>query len=139
MAKGDARSARRMKDAVDLILDSVRDTVASVDPAVVRRIVTTLAGARNVIIFGRGRSGLVGRALAMRLHHLGLRSFVVGETTTPPVRSKDVVVVVSGSGETLAVVITAQAARAEGAKLVAITENRGTSVGKLADIVVELS
>ena len=32
---------------------------------------------------GAGRSGLVAKAFAMRLMHLGLEAFVVGETITP--------------------------------------------------------
>jgi len=34
---------------------------------------------------GVGRSGLIGRAFAMRLMHLGFEVYVLGETITPAV------------------------------------------------------
>ncbi|TRM96156.1 6-phospho-3-hexuloisomerase, partial [Sulfolobus sp. E1] len=36
--------------------------------------------AGKVLVMGAGRSGLVGRAFAMRLLHLGYNSYVLGET-----------------------------------------------------------
>ncbi len=47
---------------------------------------------RKVLVVGAGRSGLVGRAFAMRLMHLGFRSYVLGETITPSVGEGDLVV-----------------------------------------------
>lgn len=38
---------------------------------------------KKILVVGVGRSGLVGRAFAMRLRHLGVRSYVLGETITP--------------------------------------------------------
>ena len=39
--------------------------------------------ADRIYVAGAGRSGLIARAFAMRLMHIGLESFVVGETVTP--------------------------------------------------------
>lgn len=41
----------------------------------------------------------------MRLMHLGLRSYVVGETSTPAIEIDDVLIFESGSGETGALTI----------------------------------
>ena len=49
---------------------------------------------------GAGRSGLAAKAFAMRLMHLGFNVYLVGETTTPAVQPDDLVIAVSGSGET---------------------------------------
>jgi 6-phospho-3-hexuloisomerase len=54
----------------------------------------------QVFVMGAGRSGLVAKAFAMRLMHLGLSVYVVGETTTPAVLPQDIVIAISGSGET---------------------------------------
>lgn len=96
------------------------------------------AGLKNkkILVVGVGRSGLVGRAFAMRLRHLGLRSYVLGETITPSVERDDVVVAISGSGTTQIVVAAAEAAKRMGAKVVAITTYPDSPLGKLADLVV---
>lgn len=96
------------------------------------------ANSRNkkILVVGVGRSGLVGRAFAMRLRHLGMRSYVLGETITPSVERDDLVVAISGSGTTQIVVAAAEAAKKMGAKVVAITTYPDSPLGKLADLVV---
>lgn len=98
-----------------------------------------LERAKEVFIFGRGRSGLVGRALAVRLSHLGIASYVVGETITPPVEQGDVVILLSASGETFSVLVTARVAKDLGARIVAITETADSSIAGLGDLVIELA
>ena len=39
----------------------------------------------KVLVMGAGRSGLVGKAFAMRLLHLGFNSYVLGETIVPSI------------------------------------------------------
>ena len=57
-------------------------------------------GARTVFVAGSGRSGLAMRSFAMRLIHLGLSAHVVGETTTPRITDRDLLLIGSGSGST---------------------------------------
>jgi len=80
-----------------------------------------ILSARAVFVVGAGRSGLVGCCFAMRLAHLGLRGHVVGETVTPRVEPGDVVVALSGSGETPTTCAVEEAAAQAGAKVIAIT------------------
>ncbi|MEZ0319714.1 MAG: 6-phospho-3-hexuloisomerase [Pyrobaculum sp.] len=91
---------------------------------------------KKILVVGVGRSGLVGRAFAMRLRHLGARSYVLGETITPSVEEGDLVVAISGSGSTQIIVAVAEAARKMKAKVVAITSYYDSPLGKLADLVV---
>ncbi len=93
---------------------------------------------KKVLVVGAGRSGLVGRAFAMRLMHLGFNSYVLGETITPSVREGDVVVAISGSGTTTMVVVAAEAAKRVSAKVVAITSHRDSPLAKYADLVVQI-
>jgi 6-phospho-3-hexuloisomerase len=72
----------------------------------------------------------------MRLMHLGLASFVVGETTTPSIRAGDLLVVGSGSGETSTVVGITRLARKAGASVVTITGHRSSTLAQLADLVI---
>ncbi|HET6398722.1 MAG TPA: 6-phospho-3-hexuloisomerase [Candidatus Thermoplasmatota archaeon] len=93
---------------------------------------------RRVFLYGRGRSGFVARAFAVRLMHLGFQTYVVGETITAPVARQDVVVLVSGSGSTYPVVMTAELGRRQGATVVAITAQPDSEVARLAHHVVPL-
>ena len=91
---------------------------------------------KKILVVGVGRSGLVGRGFAMRLRHLGLRSYVLGETITPPVEEGDMVVAISGSGSTQIVVAAAEAAKKMKARVVAITSYYDSPLGRVADLVV---
>jgi 6-phospho-3-hexuloisomerase len=91
---------------------------------------------KKILVVGVGRSGLVGRAFAMRLRHLGVRSYVVGETITPSVEEGDLLVAISGSGSTQVVVAAAEAAKKMKAKVAAVTSYYDSPLGRLADIVV---
>ena len=55
----------------------------------------------RIFVYGAGRSGLVAKAFAIRLFHLGFQTFVIGETISAPVQIGDMVIIVSGSGETI--------------------------------------
>jgi 6-phospho-3-hexuloisomerase len=93
---------------------------------------------KKVLVVGAGRSGLVGRAFAMRLMHLGFKSYVLGETITPSVGEDDVVVAISGSGTTTMVVAAAEAAKKMRAKVIAITSYRDSPLAGYADLVVQV-
>ena len=91
---------------------------------------------KKILVVGVGRSGLVGRAFAMRLRHLGARSYVVGETITPSVEEGDLLVAISGSGSTQVVVAAAEAAKKMKARVAAVTSYYDSPLGRLADLVV---
>uniref|UniRef100_A0A832EWL5 6-phospho-3-hexuloisomerase n=2 Tax=Ignisphaera aggregans TaxID=334771 RepID=A0A832EWL5_9CREN len=93
---------------------------------------------RKVLVMGAGRSGLVGRAFALRLKHLGFDVYVLGDTIISPVRKNDIAIAISGSGRTALIVTAAEAAKQVGAIVVAITTYIDSPLAKLADIVVEV-
>ncbi|GAA2574556.1 6-phospho-3-hexuloisomerase [Winogradskya consettensis] len=95
-----------------------------------------LRQARAVFLVGNGRSGFVARMAAMRLMHVGLATHVVGETTTPAIAADDVLIAVSGSGSTNAIVYAARQATDSGATVVAVTANPGSDLAKVAKVVL---
>ena len=104
----------------------------------VSEMLDMILSARGVFVLGTGRSGLVGRAFATRLMHLGLRVHVVGESTTPALHPDDLVVAISGSGETLSIVDLGQVVKTIGAPLVVITSQPDSTLGRLADRSVKI-
>ncbi|OWJ55747.1 6-phospho-3-hexuloisomerase [Pyrodictium delaneyi] len=127
-----------MKEIV-LFVDKVIDRL---NPEQVKQMLDTLEKAyrsgHKVLVMGAGRSGLVGRAFAMRLMHLGFNVYVLGETITPSIGKDDVVVAISGSGRTKLIVTATEAAKKVNATIIAVTSYPDSPLGQLADIVVEI-
>jgi len=93
---------------------------------------------RKVLIMGAGRSGLVGRAFALRLMHLGYNVYVLGDTLVPSIGAGDLVVAISGSGSTRIIVTAVRTAKEVGAKVIAITSYPDSPLGEIADLVVKV-
>jgi 6-phospho-3-hexuloisomerase len=122
--------------AMDEIIESVKKAASLLITEQVEAIVDILMMARDkkILVVGAGRSGLVGKAFAMRLMHLGYKVYVTGETIAPVLEPGDVVIAISGSGTTRLVVISSKIAKEKrGAKIVAITSYVDSPLGRLAD------
>lgn len=130
---------RLLEPTVEYVLQQARRMLAAADPKTVDGFLRELAEAKRVFVYGTGRSGLVARAFAVRLAHLGFSPYVVGETVAAPVQKADVVVLVSGSGETYPVAMTGEIARHLGARTLVLTAHRHSRVASLGDVVVELA
>lgn len=74
----------------------------------------------------------------MRLMHLDMNVRVIGETITPSLRNDDLLVALSGSGETSFAVSAAKTAKGIGTKIVVITSYPGSTLAKLANHIVTL-
>jgi 6-phospho 3-hexuloisomerase len=118
------------------ILDHVRSYIDRIRDNDIDQMIRTLLEARKIFIMGAGRSGLVGKAFAMRLMHLALQVHVVGETTTPSFTDEDVLITISGSGETNSVLTSAKVAKGRGGKVVAITSYPSSALAQMADCLV---
>ena len=93
---------------------------------------------KKVLVIGAGRSGLVGKAFAMRLMHLGFNIYVLGETIVPALNPGDIVIAISGSGRTKLVVTAAEVSKSIGAKVIAITSFRNSPLAQISDLIVEV-
>lgn len=87
-------------------------------------------------IFGcaSGRSGFILRGFLMRLMHLGFNVYVVGETITPRLQSGDLLLVMSGSGETPQPREILRRANSVEARTLALTARRESSIGREAQV-----
>jgi 6-phospho-3-hexuloisomerase len=123
---------------LDAVLGEIGGVLANVDEAGLRALEEQIGGARRIFVAGAGRTGLMMRAFAMRLMHLGLQVHVVGDATTPSIQAGDLLVVGSGSGETESLRGMAQRARQAGAALALVTIVSSSTIGGLADTVIRL-
>lgn len=127
-----------IRKAMTDILEHINQVAESIRLEQVRGFVDAMIGANKIFIYGAGRSGLVGKAFAMRLMHLDFNVYVVGETITPAFEPGDLLIAISGSGETKSIVDAAEIAKKQGGKVVAITSYANSTLGTLSDVVVEI-
>ena len=122
-----------------IVLDELSQTLNSIDASNADEFVNTIIKSNEIFVAGAGRSGYQARGFAMRLMHMGEKSYMVGDTTTPNIKDGDVLVVCSGSGETKSLVAMAEKAKSLAAKVALITINPQSTIGRLADVIIEIS
>ncbi|MFD5021564.1 6-phospho-3-hexuloisomerase [Paenibacillus sp. NPDC058367] len=120
------------------IIEELQRSISQLDQQEAERMAELLLQSNKIFVAGAGRSGLMGRAFAMRLMHVGKEAYVVGETVTPGIEPGDVLVLGSGSGETKGLISMAEKAKGVGAEVIAVTIAPDSTVGRLASYVVKL-
>jgi len=121
-----------------LLADEVGQVLRRVDAGEIEQLVAAIIHTRRLFLDGRGRSGLMMRAFAIRLTQLDIHCHVVGESTTPSLLPGDLLLVGSGSGETVTAVLTARAAHAQGGKIGVLTARPESTLAQLADMQVRI-
>ncbi|MFX1455453.1 MAG: SIS domain-containing protein [Promethearchaeota archaeon] len=93
---------------------------------------------RFIFVYGAGRSGFVGRCFAQRLMHLGIRSCFISDAVTYQYTKEDLLILISGSGETTSTVAIAKEARKIGGKIASFGANPQSTIGKITDYFIEI-
>lgn len=127
-----------MISAIEAILDNIRDAEEYLVEEDIANFIEIITTAENIFVTGAGRSGLAAKAFAMRLMHLGLSSYVVGETISPAINAGDCILAISGSGETNTIVTAAKISKKRGAKVLALTSYPESSLGQIADGIIHV-
>jgi 6-phospho-3-hexuloisomerase len=103
----------------------------------VDHLAESIMNTSRVFLFGKGRTGLVAEMFAMRLTQLGCNVHFLDQSTTPALTGDDLLILISGSGETNGILTIADQARKIGAKLIAVTGETDSSLaGKISDQLV---
>lgn len=129
-----------MAEAVVLkkILEELEENAEQIRQEDLEKFADKIQTAKRVFVAGAGRSGFVARAFSNRLMHLGLTVYFVGEPTTPSIQKDDLLIIVSGSGETGSLKVMAVKAKKQGASVATITIFPEASIGSMADAVVHV-
>ena len=122
-----------MKTSINAILENIESAQDFLDEDAINKFEDIIIGSKNIFVTGAGRSGLAAKAFAMRLMHLGLSAYVVGETISPAIYADDCIVAISGSGETNTIVSAAKISKTRGAKVLALTSYPESTLGQLSD------
>lgn len=121
---------------VKQVMDEVNQVMGLIDESQLASAEQLIQKDKRIFVLGAGRSGLMAKGFAMRLMHIGYTVYAVGETITPSIQAGDVLVAVSGSGKTGSILEVVEKAKADGVKVVAVTSNAESPLGKLGDTTV---
>jgi 3-hexulose-6-phosphate synthase/6-phospho-3-hexuloisomerase len=144
-AASPADAARQLRDLADgksshqqMVIDKIDSILSTTDDAHSIRLTRMLDSAKRIFVSGAGRSGLIGKFFAMRLMHSGYEVYVVGEIVTPSIKRGDLLVVISGSGETEQLISFAKRAQDVRADILLISAKASSTIGDMADAVFQI-
>lgn len=118
---------------LNTILKEIESVMNEVDEDKIKQIVNYFDKKVRIFVVGEGRSGLMGKAFAMRLKHLEYEVYVIGETITPSIKNSDILFAISGSGNTKFVVETAKKAKEIGCKVLSVTSKSNSQLAEVSD------
>ena len=127
-----------MKNYLSEIVEEVRGVLAQVNEEQLEQLERAVMSHRRVFVDGEGRARYVGQCFAMRLMHIGLNSYVIGDTNTPGFAEGDLLIAISGSGKTETVVLNAGKAKKKGVEVVSITTDTASPLAEVSDGLVVL-
>ena len=117
-----------MSEYMNFVSDYIKKISKELDSENVNRLINEIIDVKRIFLMGAGRSGLEARAFAMRLMHLGFDVHVIGDATAPVPTNEDLVIIISGSGETQSVLDLGTNIKSKGPKMAIITTNKDYSL-----------
>ncbi|GGK00675.1 3-hexulose-6-phosphate isomerase [Lentibacillus kapialis] len=121
------------------IIQELKYSLSTISEEEAKQLAENFLKAERIFVSGTGRSGLMLKAFAMRLMHLGFKVHVQGEITAPAITKGDLLLTGSGSGSTATPLAAAQSAKKQGAKVVLITVQKESPIGELSDDVLTIN
>ena len=119
------------------ILDEIKTVLDSIDEEQVDELVRLIETSDKVVGYGAGRMGLSLKAFIMRLNHLGIEAYFLGDTYIPPITEYDLVLVSSGSGETSMIKkFVEEVNKKTSAFVAAVLGNEHSSISNLSNHIV---
>ncbi len=120
------------------VVTELHQTVPLISEEESEKLVNKILESKKIFVAGAGRSGFMGKSFVMRMMHMGIDAYVVGETVTANLEKDDLLIIGSGSGETKTLVPIAEKAKSLGGTVAAVTISPESTIGQLADIIIKL-
>lgn len=118
-----------------MVIDKISSILSATDDGYNTKLTHMLDQAKRIFVSRAGRSGLICKFLRLALTHSGYDVSVVGEIVTPSIKRGDLLIVISGSGETEQLVAFTKRAREVGANILLISAKGDSTIGDMADAV----
>jgi 6-phospho-3-hexuloisomerase len=134
----EAPMSGNLSEALDQMLRELGGLFARLAPELAETLIKEIDRAPRIFGCAVGRSGFILRGFLMRLMHLGLTVYVVGETVTPRLRPDDLLIVLSGSGETAQPREVLRRANTVGARTLTLTACPDSTIGREARVTLHI-
>ena len=128
---------------IDTEIQAIEELRSLLDENLTKALDILTAAQGRVILTGMGKSGHIGKKIAASLASTGTPSFFMHPAEASHgdlgmVTEDDVIIAISNSGESKELIDVINYSKRFGIKLIAITKNIESSLGKAADIVLQL-
>jgi len=127
-----------IRELTDLILEENRYLLKCLGDESGENFIQTIKKAGSIFFFAQGRAGFILRCFCMRLMHLGFQVYFCGETVTPAIGRGDLLIVLSGSGETPSTVEAVGSAKEHHALTCGILGSLDSKIAALLDMSIHL-
>ena len=118
----------KFEETREIVLSELQAVFASIDPAQVEKMAEMICE----------RVLLMMQAFEKRLNHLGIDSYYVGEINEPAITDRDLLIVGSGSGESVVPVAMVKVASKFKPKIIHIGSNPQSSMTPYEDLFVRI-
>jgi 6-phospho-3-hexuloisomerase len=122
-----------MENIREVMVNELKNCFCAVDENEINEFSDSILKANKIFTYACGREGLMLKAFAMRLHHLGFKVHVVGDMTAPAIEEGDVMMVVCGPGYVSTTKALLNIAKNAGASIIGMTANPQGEVTKYFD------
>jgi|TARA_B110000037_G_C17114146_1_gene503053 6-phospho-3-hexuloisomerase len=123
----------------NLIVREISNILSNVKTKQTEDLINQIILADRVFLVAIGRVNLALQCFGKRLSHLGFKIELVGSLTEKPATKKDLLIVASGSGESIVPLHITKKAKKIGCNILHVTSAKKSSIRKLANYVVELN
>lgn len=126
------------KKNINLILNELNKSLFKVNEKDVYELINIMNQSEKIFFIGVGRVMTMLQSIAKRFKHIGYDTYIVGETTEPPITNKDLLIVGSGSGSTLIPNAIAHKAKSLGAKIAHIGAIPDNPLKEITDVFIRI-
>ncbi len=150
MPKNEVSAVSKILDLAHEVFDiemegiqTVRNELGTDFETLVEDCAATIRQGGKLILTGIGKSGYIGKKIAATLSSVGSPSIFMHPVEARHgdlgmIQKNDLLIALSYSGETEELLVVLNPAKRLGVRLVAITGSRGSTLGKMSDLVVEM-
>jgi len=128
----------QLKNLKRVILEELSTVFNNIKEEEILALVEEIAAAKRVFVYGLGRERLMLQAFAMRLMHLGVQVYMVGDVTTPGIGEGDLFITSSGTGYLSTVEAMQGIAKKSGARIAFMTAHPEFPLPQEADLIIKI-
>jgi 6-phospho-3-hexuloisomerase len=127
-----------IQQKLEAILEENRLLLQNLSDKTVEDFIQRIMDAKAIFFCAQGRSGFILRCFCMRLMHLGYQVYFCGETITPAIEPGDMLIALSGSGETTSTLEAVKVAKRRKAFTFGVVGNIESRIALLVDRYIHL-